>query len=251
MQYAVLSDIHGNLEALTAVADALKAEGISRVLCLGDIVGYGADPSACLERIQDMGAPIVCGNHEAGCIGRLSLDWFHDAAKAALEWTRDQLSFGELDTLRRMPMIETTDAFTLVHASPRHPERFTYLFDAAHAAEALSHCRTPICLVGHTHIPWFVAWDKSRRALLHVAAEPSALENVSWDAGDSGVRVLINPGSVGQPRDGDPRASFAIVDPEAGTCSIRRVPYDISAAQEKIRRAGLPAILADRLAVGR
>ncbi|MBI4342785.1 MAG: metallophosphoesterase family protein [Candidatus Omnitrophica bacterium] len=250
MRYAVLSDIHSNLEALTAVLDALASERIDRYLCLGDAIGYGADPSACLERLQACEAVAVSGNHELGCLGTLDLDWFHEAAKAAILWTRDHLSFTELNLLRRWPLKTAEGPCTLVHATLRHPERFEYLIDAGQAVETLAWCQTPFCLAGHTHLPCVVEYDRASRQLVRVITQPQELADVTL-TGHSARRVLVNPGSIGQPRDGDPRASVAVIDEEARRVSIHRVAYDVTAAQQKIRQAGLPGLLADRLAVGR
>jgi diadenosine tetraphosphatase ApaH/serine/threonine PP2A family protein phosphatase len=251
MRYAVLSDVHGNLEALTAVLDALAPERIGQYVCLGDIVGYGADPAACLQRLDATHAVLVGGNHDVACVGRFDLDWFNETARQALVWTRDQLNFTDLDRLRRLPLTETVGPLTLVHGTLRHPERFDYLVDLAQAVDTLAACRTPICLIGHTHVPAFVEYDRSERRVLRVLTTPQELARVTFQAACDTRRYLINPGSVGQPRDGDPRASCAIIDLERGACAIRRVAYDVAAAQRKIREAGLPAFLADRLAIGR
>ncbi len=252
MRYAVLSDIHANLEALTVVLDWVNAHSISRILCLGDIIGYGAEPAACLERLQSCDAYMVCGNHEAGCVGRLPQEWFHEAARAALSWTSDQLSFSDLDAIRRLPMTKVVDGlFTLAHATPKDPERFAYVADVAQAVEALTVCRTSFCLIGHTHVPWFVEYDVSLHRMGRVLAAPDALKNILWDNSAGGMRYLVNPGSVGQPRDGDPRASFAVIDTDKKTLSIERLSYDIDAAGRKIRAAGLPELLAARLSFGR
>lgn len=251
MRYAVLSDIHGNLEALTAVLDALAGQRIDRYLCLGDVVGYGADPSACLARLQQLEALGVCGNHEWACIGKLSLGWFNDAAQAALEWTRDQLSFGELNELRRLPLVETVEAITMAHGSLSSPERFEYLFNLGQAADTLHRCRTAVCLVGHTHVPIVFEYDRSQRHVTRVVDDESELTAVSLAGDHQSRQYLINPGSVGQPRDGDPRASVAVLDLEAHRVAIQRIAYDIPSAQRKIRDAGLPRLLADRLALGR
>ena len=253
MRYAVLSDIHANLEALSAVLDALQSDPVDRILCLGDIVGYGADSMPCWEKLQEREAFIVCGNHEAGCIGKLPLDWFNPAARAALEWTRDRLGFLELDTLRRLPLTHVEEPFTLVHSGLRHPERFPYLFDVAQMIDTLAVCRTPVCLIGHTHVPCLVEYDRERRRLGRTLIGMSALQGeipLMIEPG-GGMRTLINPGSVGQPRDGDARASFAIIDVKRLTLVIRRVGYDVASAQRKIREAGLSPFLADRLEVGR
>lgn len=297
MRYAILSDIHGNLEALTAVLEALAAERVDRYLVLGDLVGYGADPSACLERLHTLGAVMVAGNHEAGCIGRLELDWFSDAARAALVWTRGQLSFGELDLLRRLPLTAVEEpftpshgghptcagveewggtpdggspqprfstpfqqvgtrssrgtGFTLVHSTLTHPQRFEYLVEAGQALDTLSACRTLLCLVGHTHLPLVMDYDRAERRLLRTLTSTQELRDVVYDDRPDARRYLVNPGSVGQPRDGDPRAGVALIDTDATRIAIRRIPYDIAGAQRKIRQAGLPPFLADRLAQGR
>ncbi len=251
MRYAVLSDIHSNLEALTAVLDHLASERVDRYLCLGDVVGYGADPAACLARLEERQATVVAGNHDHACIGKLDLGWFNDAARAAVRWTRDRLSFAELDTLRRWPLTTTVDAFTLAHATLHHPQRFDYLVDIAQALDTLAICRTPLGLVGHTHLPCILEYDRAQRRLARVLTGPGELADVAYHDDPSRMRYLINPGSVGQPRDGDPRASAAIIDTDAKRIAIRRVAYDVAAAQRKIHQAGLPAFLADRLAIGR
>jgi len=251
MRYAVLSDVHGNLEALTAALAMLSSHRIDHYLCLGDIVGYGADPSACLGRLRELEAVIVAGNHEQGCLGTLDARWFNDAARAAILWTRDQLSITDLDVLRRLPLTETSGPVTLVHATLRHPERFEYLVDLGQTVDVLAVCRTLICAAGHTHLPCVVEYDRTHRRVLRVLTVPDDLTQVAFADDESSRRYLLNPGSVGQPRDGDPRASVAVIDLEAKRFSIHRVPYDIAGAQRKIRQAGLPAFLAERLALGR
>ena len=250
MRYALLSDIHGNLHALTAVMEMLASERVDRYLCLGDIVGYGAHPVECLARMRGLDAVTVVGNHDAACVGKLDLSWFHDAGRAALLWTRDRLSLTDLEWLRRLPLTESVEPFTLVHASLRQPERFAYLLDLEQVIETLHLCRTPICLAGHTHLPWVVAYDRAIGQVVRVVTASEALVDVPLEE-DPARRYFINPGSVGQPRDGDPRASVALIDTGQRRVSIRRVPYDIHGAAQAIRQAGLPAFLADRLAIGR
>lgn len=251
MRYAVLSDVHGNLEALTAVLAMLSSYHIDRYLCLGDVVGYGAEPAACLNRLRALDAVIVAGNHEQACLGKLDVNWLNEAARAAILWTRDQLSITELDVLRRLPLTDTTGPVTLVHATLKHPERFEYLVDIGQAVDALTLCRTLICAAGHTHLPCFVEYDRPYRRVLRVLTAPNDLEQVAFVDDAQSRRYLLNPGSVGQPRDGDPRASVAVIDTDAKRASVHRVPYDVAAAQQKIRQAGLPAFLAERLALGR
>jgi diadenosine tetraphosphatase ApaH/serine/threonine PP2A family protein phosphatase len=232
------------------VLAALESRRIDRYLCLGDTVGYGADPAACLEALRARDAVIVSGNHDHACIGKMDLGWFNTAARAALEWTRDQLGFDDLNALRRLPLSETVESCTLVHGSLRHPERFEYLVDLAQAVDTLTACRTPLCLAGHTHVPCFIEYDREARRVVRVLTAARELSEVRFEAAGA-RRCLLNPGSVGQPRDGDPRASAAVVDTDAGTAGIERVAYDVQAAQKKIRAAGLPDFLAERLAHGR
>ena len=251
MRYAVLSDIHGNLEALTAVLEALASERIDRYLCLGDVMGYGADPVACLARLQTCDAVIVAGNHDVACVGKLDLAWFNEAARAAVLWTRDRLSVTDLDALRRLPLTTTLDPFTLVHGTLRHPERFEYLVDIAQAVDTAGVCRTLMCLMGHTHLPCCLEYDRIHRRFVRILTTAEELARVEFSDDAQSMRYIVNPGSVGQPRDGDPRASCAVIDTTLKELSIHRVAYDIAAAQRKIREAGLPEFLADRLAVGR
>ena len=250
MRYAILSDIHANLEALSATLEHLAEERIDTYLCAGDIVGYGADPSACLARLQSVNAICVAGNHEWGCIGKLDLSWFHETARRALEWTRDQLSFSDLDLLRRMPLTTEAGPCTLVHATLRRPERFEYLTDLARTVEMAAHQRTTFSVYGHTHLPALIEYDTKQRRLGRVLTDEAELRDVQLSF-EPGLRYVINPGSVGQPRDGDARASAAILDVGARTLSIRRIAYDVPTAQKKILDAGLPVFLAERLASGR
>jgi diadenosine tetraphosphatase ApaH/serine/threonine PP2A family protein phosphatase len=251
MRYAILSDVHSNLEALTAVLDSLAPEHIDRYLCLGDTLGYGADPAPCLERLSALGAVIVAGNHDLACLGAFDLQWFNDVARAAVIWTRGRLGPAELETIRRLPLTAIEGPFTLVHGTLTHPERFEYLLELAQAIDTLAACQTLVCLVGHTHLPYVVEFDLGRWRVTRALSKPGELSDVAYEDRPEALRYLINPGSVGQPRDGDPRASCALVDTERRTASIRRVAYDVATAQRKIREAGLPEFLAQRLSIGR
>lgn len=251
MRYAILSDIHSNLEALTAVLDALAKERIDRYFCLGDVIGYGADPSACLERVQAIRAVIIGGNHDLACIGKLDVNWFNDAARAGVLWTRNQLSIADLAALRQFPLMTIMEPFTLVHGTLRHPQRFDYLVDAAQAMDTLTTCRTLFCLVGHTHLACFLEYDRAARRLARIHTSPQDGSEFAYEDRPEIMRYLVNPGSVGQPRDGDLRASFGVIDDERRQVIFRRVSYDIATAQRKIRQAGLPDFLADRLEAGR
>jgi diadenosine tetraphosphatase ApaH/serine/threonine PP2A family protein phosphatase len=228
----------------------LASQRIDRTICLGDVVGYGADPAPCLARLQPLQPLAVAGNHDWGCIGKLSQSWFNEAARQALLWTRDRLSFVELDALRRLPLVATEESLTIVHATLKSPERFDYIMDLAQAIDTATMCRTSCCLVGHTHVPMLIEYSLVRRSVLRFLIRPEELGEAGLSF-DASIRYVMNPGSVGQPRDGDPRASYAVLDSERKTFSVRRIAYDIATAQRKIREAGLPGILADRLAVGR
>lgn len=240
MRYAVLSDIHGNLEALEAVlADA--ASRADSLLCLGDVVGYGADPAACVELVAERAQAITAGNHEHGVAGLLDLDWFNAYARTAAEWTRERLDRDHLGFLAALPLMAEVGDATLVHASPRQPEEWDYLITAEDGFDAFGAFTTRLCFVGHSHVPG--VWSLGSSGPEHL---PGTVE-----AGlEHGRRYLVNVGSVGQPRDRDPRAAYALWDIERGSVAIRRVPYDIGTAQKKILAGGLPRLLSDRLSWG-
>ena len=240
MRYALLSDIHGNLEALDAVL-AHAAPKADAVLVLGDVVGYGADPLACLERVAERAHAVVAGNHEHGAAGLLDLDWFNDRARLALEWTRSRLDADHLAWLSTRPLVAELDDATLVHASPAQPGEWDYLVSAADGYEVFGAFATRLCFVGHSHRAGVWSVGSSGRA-----HEPGARE-IELEAGR---RYLVNVGSVGQPRDGDPRAAYALWDVAGRHVTIERVPYDVSTTQRKILRSGLPRFLADRLTIG-
>ena len=240
MRYAVISDVHSNLEALEEVLRAVEQERVDRLLCAGDMVGYGADPAACLELLRDKAHQAVRGNHDEAAIGQMDLDWFDRLARGAVQWTQGQLSEGHRRYLQSLPLIWKDQEVTLAHGSLHQPEQFHYLFDPAKAQASFSVQPTPVAFIGHTHIP-VVFVQKGSSILFHrstqIQVEPPA-------------KVLVNVGSVGQPRDGDPRACYAVYDTASGTIDIRRVAYPFQKTQAKIRAAGLPELLAERLALG-
>ena len=240
MRYAVLSDIHGNLEALDAVL-AHAASRADAVLALGDVVGYGADPQACLERVAERAQTVVAGNHEHGAVGLLDPAWFNDRARLALEWTRQRLGADHLAWLRARPLLAEMDDATLVHASPFQPGEWDYLMSAEDGYEVFGAFTTRLCFVGHSHCP--AVWSVGSSGRDH---KPGAREI----ALEAGRRYLINVGSVGQPRDGDPRAAYAVWDVDGRRVTVERVPYDLATTRRKILRAGLPRFLADRLPIG-
>jgi diadenosine tetraphosphatase ApaH/serine/threonine PP2A family protein phosphatase len=240
VKYAILSDVHGNLEALRAVLDD-AAGRVDAVLCLGDAVGYGADPAACIELLATRARGFVAGNHEYGVADRLDLGWFNRWARAAAEWTRERLDDDHRAWLAALPLtLEIGDA-TLVHASPAQPDEWDYLVTAEDGWGAFAHFATRWCFVGHSHVPG--AWSLGSSGPEHY---PGGADVTM----ERGRRYIVNVGSVGQPRDRDPRAAYALWDADAGRVQVRRVAYDIDATRRKIVAAGLPRFLGDRLAAG-
>ncbi|MCD6141828.1 metallophosphoesterase [Candidatus Acetothermia bacterium] len=237
----IISDIHGNLPALEAVLSALNAEGAETVIFCGDLVGYGPWPGEVIARMQ--GSSIgVQGNHDAAACGALPTNHFTPAARAAIDWIRSRLSAADIAYLSSLPLTREVEGMTVVHGSPRGP-LWEYILDPWTAAESLSLLSTDINLFGHSHIQGGFVADGEKVEPIDPRA--GTIELVP------GLRYLINPGSVGQPRDGDPRAAYAILDLKQGTIAYHRISYDISAVQREIIRVGLPRELADRLSVGR
>ena len=240
MRLAVLSDIHANLAALDAVRDDLPE--IDEVWVLGDIVGYGPQPNEVIARLQEMGARSVMGNHDGAAIGQVDIGWFNPDAARAIRWTAEVVDENSRAYLAALPEVRRDGELTAVHGSPRDPT-WEYITDSEVAAANLASFDTRLCLHGHTHVPIvFRAEDGAVRA---VRATPGA--PVSVDSG----RLLVNPGSVGQPRDGDPAASYLLVDSEAQTAEFRRVSYDVASTQRAMREVDLPPRLAERLRYGR
>jgi predicted phosphodiesterase len=239
MRIVLLSDIHSNLTALDAVLAA--AGSVDAVWHLGDVVGYGPDPDAVVARLRDVGAVGVRGNHDSAACGGPEIDWFNPDARRAMEWTRATISDETRAWLAALPERRVEAGIDLVHGSPREP-LWEYVTSAAVARDNLALLETAIGLHGHTHLP--VAWLEDRDRVELMRARPG--QRLQLD----GVRALLNPGSVGQPRDGNPAAAFAILDPDGPTIEWRRAEYDIPAVQAAMRAVGLPGALAARLAVG-
>ncbi|HJL14755.1 MAG TPA: metallophosphoesterase family protein [Sandaracinaceae bacterium LLY-WYZ-13_1] len=249
---AVLGDVHANLEALEAVLAAVRRVGADRVVGLGDVVGYGARPRECVERMAVATDACVLGNHDHGAIADAAAAGTHPSARQVMRWTRAQLADGHVAwlaarpalTVLRPPGVAVAHGCYLNRTYHRGYVTSTMLeanLDAVAARDDLP----SIALCGHTHVP-MVGWRGADGALHERAPREGT---VRWDA-DARV-VLVNPGAVGQPRDGDPRAAFAVLDAEARSCTVHRVPYDVGAAAEAIRAAGLPDDYADRLLEGR
>lgn len=241
MRTLIVSDVHSNLTALDAVLAAAGADGpLDGVWCLGDVVGYGPWPLETVRRIRSLDAVCIQGNHDAGAIGRISLDTFNHAAREACRWNGVQLDEDARAFLEALPDTVAVAGFTLVHGTPRDP-LWEYLTSHTDAVEALASIGTRDVLVGHTHHQF--AFEDGRGAAL---PGPGGLT-----ATRDGGRLVVNPGSVGQPRDRDPRAAFAVYDSETDTLSLRRAAYDIAATQRAMEAVGLPEPLISRLSAGR
>jgi len=245
MIIAAISDIHGNHDALKAVLADIARSGAERIVCLGDVVGYGAEPRQCIAAVRDAAAWTVAGNHDYGAVGRLDLEFFNANARRAIEWTAGQLAPDERRWLSALPSARQGDDdgcdLVAVHSTPFHPEDWHYILSIDEAEYQFERFTRHLCLVGHSHQPVF--WQ------LSPAGECSVVGR-EYLRLEPGRRYIINAGSVGQPRDGDPRACYALCDSGRQEIVIRRVEYDIGAAQKKILRAGLPPRLAERLAYG-
>jgi diadenosine tetraphosphatase ApaH/serine/threonine PP2A family protein phosphatase len=243
----ILSDIHANIDALEAVLTSAPAETWDRVVVLGDFVGYGAAPNAVLDRIRGLDPlAVIRGNHDKAACGIDDGSNFNQIARYAAQWTGDALSLENRTYLRALPMgpVLVADDVEICHGSPFDEDH--YIFDGGDALQAMEVVRRPLCLFGHTHLP--VLFAKTRDTLDLVVPEGKDPDTVVLQPG---AQYLVNPGSVGQPRDGDPRAAFAIYDSETRRVDLRRTFYPIDAAQRRILAAGLPASLANRLAIGR
>ncbi len=250
---AIISDIHGNLPALDAVMDELARQGVSEIMCLGDVVGYGPQPDKCLERLAGRCMVAVRGNHEDALLDPTISEGFNPIARTAIEWTRKRLTPAHTAMLRPMRSVYDHSPYVMcVHDTPVPPSTTGYVGDPSTAAMAFRGIDAKVCLVGHTHVPMAFHTDSSRceDKLNGGDVEATILhEDEEYSLRPIG-RHILNPGSVGQPRDGDPRASFGYLDLKAATFTLVRLNYDVERAQREMRRAGLPDLLAHRLAIG-
>jgi predicted phosphodiesterase len=238
---AVISDVHSNLEALLAVLDDLKRIKIKDVLFLGDAVGYGPDPNECLSLLNKNCRVLLAGNHDRAALDLREAQYFNPYARAAVVWTAEVLSTSSIKTLHGLPVIKAIEeqGLLLVHSSPFEPEQWHYISSPAEAVDAFDYFTEHMCFVGHSHIPFIV--EKPLRGKMRAYGEKAEFRE--------GSRYLINAGSVGQPRDGDPRACFVILNEEG--VEIKRVEYPVSETQKKMTKAGLPEMLIERLSYGR
>jgi predicted phosphodiesterase len=242
MKIAFISDIHSNLEALTAVSKSLQNQGPDIVLFLGDIVGYGADPNECIEMVRDIADDILAGNHDWAAVGKSSTDNFNPTAKKALEWTQSRLTKDSNNFLSSLSLKGKMENFIYIHSTPFRPEEWNYIFSLSDAVQSFDNFSQSLCFVAHSHIP--VTFVQT------AGGDTAFVQNPQFKL-RKGFRYIINSGSVGQPRDGNPLSSYGIYDTKKKEYMLIRVQYDIEHARRKIIDAGLPESLANRLIVGK
>jgi predicted phosphodiesterase len=242
MKIAIVSDIHSNLEALEAVHRTIEEIGVDGIYFAGDVVGYGPDPNACTRWVMENTDLAVMGNHDIAALGEMDIESFNPNAKKAIIWNCDQMEDWATEYISTLPMVTSRNSVTLVHANPQDPESWNYIFSLWDAEMNFSYFESTFCFVGHSHQPVIVKMDRS--------GQVSVLPGSSFTV-DDGARYLVNVGSVGQPRDGNPDSCFGLLDTEKGEFSFLRSPYEFRKTQEKMMDAGLPEPLAERLAEGR
>ncbi|MBV9391138.1 MAG: metallophosphoesterase family protein [Verrucomicrobia bacterium] len=240
MRFAIFGDIHANLEALEVILADARNLGATNFICLGDVVGYNANPHECLEIVQSLRCPVVKGNHDEYAASDSSLEHFNPLAELAIRWTRDQLEPRERTWLANLPLISEIDQTTIVHATLDEPASWTYVLNQLDAASSFANQTTDLCFFGHTHAPRVYVQEDS---VTGMPLDELVLEH--------GKRYFINVGSVGQPRDGDWRAAYVIFDSQTRLVKLRRLAYGLRKTQEKIVASGLPPRLAERLAFGK
>jgi len=242
VRYGIFSDIHSNLEALEAVIKAYGREGIDTYFCGGDIVGYGSDLHECIEKTGQIASVIVAGNHDWAAVDQFSSDYFNSFARQALLWTKERLNPREKSFLESLKFVYENEDLTLVHGTLDNPQDFDYMLDSLTAEETFKLMQAAVCFVGHSHVPGIFIRDKHSQ--IHYPEELSVEVRPKHS-------YIVNVGSVGQPRDGDPRAAYCVYDTAKRQIQVKRVEYDAEAAREKIIRAGLPEYLGNRLLAGK
>ncbi len=240
MKYAIIADIHANWEAFQVVLDDIQKQKCTNIACLGDVVGYNANPKECLDLVRSMNIPCVKGNHDEYCSSEEELEGFNPHAAEAVNWTRKQLTEDDRKWLRDLKYVRLASSFTMVHATLDGPQRWGYVFDKLAAAASFTYQNTPVCFFGHTHVPVAFIRDSVVRGGTYskFKVEP-------------GRKYFVNVGAVGQPRDGNPKCGYVVYDMDEGSIELRRLDYDIATTQKKILEAGLPPRLAERLSVGK
>ncbi len=235
MKIGIISDIHSNLEALQTVLNFLSGE-VDQIYCLGDVVGYGPNPNECVDLIRDHCVKVLMGNHDYAAIGKANIEYFNDFARMATYWTRKQLTDDSKTYLQGLPFTHQTDQFVMVHASPTNPAHWYYVLSDEEARIEMQAFSQPLCFIGHSHVP--VVYSNSE---IIKQAEVSFEQNKKY---------IVNVGSVGQPRDRDPRSCVVIYDTEAHHIRYHRLEYDVHTTYKRIIEAGLPNFLAERLLIG-
>ncbi|HEV8538811.1 MAG TPA: metallophosphoesterase family protein [Bacteroidota bacterium] len=233
MRIAIISDIHSNLEGLEKTLSLIKQHTIDEIICLGDIVGYGANPNECIELVRQATPHVLLGNHDEAAIDLAKTEYFNPFARIAAEWTNHELTESNMAYIRGLPYSIDRNGLLFVHSSPYEPEEWHYVLSPVDAQFNFSYFSEPICFVGHSHVPVVFC------------------EDIWTQEVEPGKKFIVNVGSVGQPRDNDWRASFGIFDTEKWTYENVRSEYNVNAAADKIRKAGLPRALAERILVGR
>jgi predicted phosphodiesterase len=242
MRYAVISDIHSNEEAATAVFADIKNSGVDEIICLGDIVGYGASPKVCLDMVREKCSVVIAGNHDHAVIGLTNKEYFNISAKKAVEWTAKKLDKTDLDYMSSLPLLTIKETMYLAHASLHKPGEWGYILDEYDADS--SFCKmgdVPIAFIGHSHIP--MAFEANKFI--------QCIGSYSQIKLNTNFHYIINVGSVGQPRDGIWQSAYALYDSDKKEVELRRISYDVKSAQKKILDQGLPEFLAERIEYGR
>lgn len=241
MKYAIISDVHGNLEALQRVLTEIDKKKVDEILCLGDLVGYGPNPNECVDIVRKISKITLAGNHDYAPLGKLDVSYFNPWARSAISWTADELTRSSVDFLLSLPLKIELDSFTIVHSTPYNPDEWNYIITLGDAIRNFSEFKGQACFVGHSHVPMIVAENKKGEHEV-LSENPLKLKR--------DTRYIINVGSVGQPRDLNPKAAFAMFDTKKKIYELFRVEYDMAETQRKIRSSGLPEFLADRLEKG-
>lgn len=242
MRYGIFSDVHSNLEALEAVLEAYKKESIDQFLCAGDIVGYGANPGECMARVKSVAKLTVAGNHDWASVDLFPTTYFNPLAAQAVTWTKQHLDTGDAEYLKSLQLVFENEHLTLVHGTLHNPEEFNYMLEGFAATQTFKILKTGICFLGHSHLPGFFIRDKDKN-ITYSEEETMPIEKDK--------QYIVNVGSTGQPRDGNPDAACCIYDTVKRTAQIKRIKYGTETARNKIINAGLPRPLGDRLLSGR
>ncbi len=240
MKYGILGDIHANLEALDAVLGEMERQGVEKYVSVGDLVGYGANPCECIKKVRDIGAVVVAGNHDFAAVDKLNIDFFNAYARESALWTRAALSEGDKQYIKSLKLVEYCDNFTVVHSTLYSPELFEYIQTSYDAHLSFEQQTTPLSFMGHSHVP--VNFFKRKNVSFNMDTEIKV---------DKSAKIMVNVGSIGQPRDENPDPVCVVYDSEDGMVRLTRVRYDVEKAARKIVSSGLPEILAERLKYGR